>query len=185
MPNEHTEISGSLIPTITRLVDTSINEEAGLDNLVTILSLLCLICVFTRHHSAPSHTYTPKEAANTNPINKLIGDLMKGDSASAGGNPQEALMSLLPLLNNPQLKSKLNPSTIASVLGLLNNFGGSSSEKQDGQKERPKEKSAEKSKESPKVETDLPSEEDFTQKNDSNEQEGKSLGRYLNWKTNF
>jgi hypothetical protein len=173
MPNES---ANSIISTVTRLIDNNIDEGTGLDNLVTVLSLLCLICIFTRQHGTAT---IASSAGNNNPVNKLIGDLMKGGAQTGGAGGMDTIMSLLPLLNNPQLKSKLNPATISSVLGMLNNFGGSSSEKQESPKEKPPEKSKEQPKEEPKNER-----EDFSG-NDSEEQENKSLGRYLNWKTNF
>jgi hypothetical protein len=187
MPNESAGFS--LISTITRLIDNNINEGADLDNLVTVLSLLCLICVFTRQHGVPMASHTPKDTGTANPVNKIISDLMKGGNPLAGGAPggaggMDALMSLLPLLNNPQLKSKLNPSTISSVLGMLNDLGGSPPEKQDSSKEPPTQKAKEASKEEKQA-----VEEDFSKtnnhNNDDDEQENKSLGRYLNWKTNF
>jgi len=71
-----------------------------------------------------------------NPLQKLLGELGKGES----GPSADTLMSLLPLLNSPQIKSKLNPTTIAAILGLVNNFGNTSgnNEKEQGKEKKEK-----------------------------------------------
>jgi hypothetical protein len=47
---------------------------------------------------------------------------MLGDFAK-GGAP-DMISTLLPLLNNPQLKSRLNPSSLSSIMGMINNLSG-------------------------------------------------------------
>ncbi|MDR1702857.1 MAG: hypothetical protein LBR56_08770 [Sporomusaceae bacterium] len=181
------ESTGSLLATITRLIENNADDSAGLDNLVTVLSLFCLLCVFTRGQGAIIRPPAPQSAKDANALNKLLGDLMKGgapSSAAAGTasapSGQDTLMSLLPLLNNPHLKAKLNPATIANVFSLINSMG-SFSDKQDASKEKPKEETKETVKEPVKEERQEP----FDEISAAEEQEGKSLGRYLHWKTNF
>ena len=195
MPNEPTErgSTSSMLSTVSRLLDESISGGQSFDNLITVLSLVCIISIFNRGQSS-SFTAQPREPAGGANIGKLLGDLMK--SAGEGGGAQdggggglgpETLMALLPLLNNPQLKSKLNPATISSVLGMLNNLGGGASgekpEKESSkERERAKEKSKDKESEPPKE--PAPREEDPAAP-DPYTEGGKSQGRFLNWKTNF
>lgn len=125
MPNDTDNIgSSSLLSSITRLLDNSISAGTGLDQLITVLSLLCLISIVSRNQTISQPSHLQAAGNNGNPLHKLLGDLTKGGGGDGGGLSPDSLMSLLPLLNSPQLKSKLNPSTIGSVLGLINNLGG-------------------------------------------------------------
>lgn len=175
-----------LLHTATRALDAAVSDGAGYDSLINVLSLMCLISILNRNHSVPQQASLP---ASSNPLQKLIGELSKGD----GGPSPDALMSLLPLLNNPQVKSKMNPGTIAAIMGLLNNFGGSGNEKQEpktdktDKMDRPAPKQ-----ETPENKNDLPAAimtpEIMSDKQEDlhNEQEEKRhLGRYLNWKSSF
>lgn len=108
----------SLWHSVTRITEKLVIDGASYDTIITILTLFCLISVLQRNTPATSTATTASPLSGG--LGKLLGDLTKGDG---GGLPADTLMSLLPLLNSPQLKSKLNPSTISSVLGLLNNMG--------------------------------------------------------------
>lgn len=196
MPND-TDNTGpaSLLSSITRMLDTSLATGAGLDNIITIVSLLCLFSIVNRNQAIREPQQT-KTTANTNPIHKLLGDLTKGGDGS--GLSPDTLMSLLPLLNNPQLKSKLNPGTIGTVMGLINNLGGlggGSPPSEKGQAESKTESTTKPSKQPTESETaptsnvvqqPPPREQISPQTNDdTGETEEKSYGRYLNWKNNF
>lgn len=170
MPNESP--NNSLLQTVTHMIDTTINEGTGYDTLIHVLSLLCLLQILNRTHSAtpvPMLQNIP-QASSTNPLQKLLGDLTKGGDQSGGGPSPDMLMSLLPLLNNPQIKSKLNPANISTILGLMNNLGGSNNNDKPDKKEPP----------AATVNHPAP-----TNAPPPDEQEQKELGRSLNWKTNF
>lgn len=193
--------STSLLGSIARMLDASVTAGAGLDNLVTVLSLLCLFSIVNREQTInlPQQNQT---AVNSNPLHKLLGELTKGGGDSGGGFSPDSLMSLLPLLNNPQLKSKLNPSTMGSVLGLLSNLGGLAGNSHSQEKSKPEikvEPKVENSKQPsespptppPAVEThvqpSVPKQQTLPTQSgeDSDESDGKNYGRYLNWKNNF
>lgn len=192
--------SSSLLSTITRLLDNSLSAGAGLDNLITVLSLLCLISIVNRNQ-AVSQPPQLQAAANTgNPLHKLLGDLAKSGGGDGGGLSPDSLMSLLPLLNSPQIKSKLNPSTIGSVLGLINNMGGLGSSPPQ-EKTKPETKVEAKT-DSPKIQKEeelsvqqatavqqpmSPSGQSVPPhgSESAEETEGKNHSRYLNWKNNF
>lgn len=170
MPNESP--NSSLLQTVTHLIATTINEGNGYDTLIQILSLLCLIQILTRTQPAtgiPTSQNIP-QASSTNPLQKILGELTKSGDPSGGGPSPDLLMSLLPLLNNPQVKSKLNPANISNILGLMNNLGGSNNN------DKPEKK------EPPAATTNHPTP---THTVPSAEQEKKELGNSLNWKTNF
>ena len=202
MPNDTDNTgSSSLFGSIIRMIDASVTAGAGLDNLVTVLSLLCLFSIVNRGH-AVSIPQQSQPAASSNPLHKLLGDLTKGGGESGGGLSPDTLMSLLPLLNNPQLKSKLNPSTMGTVLGLINNLGGlgggNSQEKTKNENKteskaevprQPAEPEAPAAQPSSTVQQPAPAPKPQSlppQNGDvSEEPDGKNYGRYLNWKNNF
>ncbi|WP_378955855.1 hypothetical protein [Pelosinus sp. sgz500959] len=172
MPNESP--NSSLLQTITHMIDTMINEGTGYDTLINVLSLLCLLHILNRTQSTaimPTAQNIP-QTNSSNPLQKILGDLTKGGDQSGGGPSPDLLMSLLPLLNNPQIKSKLNPTNISTILGLMNNLGGSGSSNND----KPEKK------EPPAATVSHPVPPHTT---NPDEQEKKDLGRSLNWKTNF
>ncbi|WP_371370714.1 hypothetical protein [Sporomusa aerivorans] len=199
MPNDTDNIgSSSLLHSITRMLDASVSAGTGIDSLITVLSLLCLFSITSRNQpvNVPQQN---QPAANSNPLHKLLGDLTKG-AEGGGGLPPDALMSLLPLLNSPQLKSKLNPSTIGSVLGLLNNLGGGGSSQEKPKSEPKAESKVEAKQEAPRQTSEnaappaaAPERSEApprpqpasTSSDDAEELEGKNYGRYLNWKNNF
>ncbi|MBP2650955.1 MAG: hypothetical protein H6Q74_1780 [Firmicutes bacterium] len=182
MANETVDKSTTLMQSVTRMLDSAVGDGASYETLINVLALVCLVSILSRNHSA---TATAAAGAPSSSLHKILGDLTKGD----GGVGPETLMSLLPLLNSPQLKSKINPATISSVLGLLGNFSGqgdSGRTDKEKTKDPPPEKQEEKSQPrppSPPAAALTASEEsDNTSPEDG---ERRKFGRYLNWKTNF
>ncbi len=183
----------SLLHSITRIVDTIANEGTGSDNLINVLSLLCLISILTRNQAPAAAISAPQtgSSSTSNPLQKILGDLLKSDGGGNGPSP-DMLMSLLPLLNNPQIKSKINPTNIANIMGLMSTLGGSSTEKHDNPKQEKQEK---KENPPPNKETPAaavtssmpisPENSDADDQTDQTELDKKGLGRYLNWKSSF
>ena len=189
-----------LLQTAARALDAAVSEGTGYDNLINVLSLMCLLSILNRNQPVPQQTSV--SAAPGNPLQKLLGDLSKGD---AGGPSPDALMSLLPLLNNPQLKSKMNPGTIAAVMGLLNNMGSSGSDKHEAKSEKvEKPEKTEKVDKTEAADRSTPKQDPSENKNDLpaaaiitpemvnenkddtyTESEKRHPGRYLNWKSSF
>jgi len=184
MPNDSP--NNSLLQTITNMINNIANEGNGYDTLINVLSLLCLLLILNRTHpsaAAPlSQSIVPTAAAN--PLQKILGELTKSTDGSSGGPSPDMLMSLLPLLNNPQVKSKLNPANISSILGLLSNFGGGG-----GNNDKPEVTKTDKpeNKEPPAaaVTSSLAENPPHANVTHSHEQDKKDLGRSLNWKNNF
>lgn len=185
MPNESP--NRSLLQTVTHMIDSIANEGTGYDTLINILSLLCLLQVLNRTQPSaamPMSQHAPP-AASTNPLQKILSDLTKNSDGSGGGGPSpDMLMTLLPLLNNPQVKSKLNPANISSILGLMGNLGGGGGS--NDKPENPKSDKSEK-KEPPAaaVTSSLSEHPSHGNTVQSDDQDKKDLGRSLNWKTNF
>lgn len=183
----------SLMQVITQTIDTFTTDGKNYDALINVLSLICLITILNRNHSQPSQVTA---TAAGNPLQKLLGELTKGDGHSGGPSP-DMLMSLLPLLNNPQLKSKLNPSNIAAIMGLVNSMGGNTTEKQEQAKPEKNTSKTEIKQDDPTaatVTTSAPvtpaaavttSAESPANVAENEDADRKGLGRYLNWKTNF
>ncbi|MBP2629189.1 MAG: hypothetical protein H6Q68_3900 [Firmicutes bacterium] len=183
MPNESP--NNSLLQTVTNMINNIANEGNGYDTLINVLSLLCLLLILNRTQpsmSAPlPQSISP--TTSTNPLQKILGELTKNTDGSNGGPSPDMLMSLLPLLNNPQVKSKLNPTNISSILGMLGNLGGgSNNDKSEVTKTDKPEK-----KEPPAAAVTSSLAEHSTPVNvsHSDEQDNKDLGRSLNWKSNF
>ncbi|MEG6586484.1 hypothetical protein [Dendrosporobacter sp. 1207_IL3150] len=188
----------TMLQSIIRMLDTT---EGNYDSLINLLSLLCIITILNKNQSHTVNSAVPTTTAGS-PIQKLLGELTKGDGGGGGGGPSmDTLMSLLPLLNSPQLKSKLNPSNMSSILGLINTLGGSggshssnnSNEKNDTSKPEKQEKidtkpevKSETKKESPAaaITEAMPIPPNSTI-NETEEESKRSTGRFLNWKTSF
>lgn len=201
MPNDTDNPgSSSLLGSITRMLDANSSAGTGSDNLITVLALLCLFSIVNKNN-AVSQPVLNQQATNSNPLHKLLGELTKGGDGGGGGSggsgfSPDTLMSLLPLLNSPQLKSKLNPGTISTVLGLLNNLGGLGGMAQDKPKAEPRPEPQKQPRESEPVPSapvaDLQPVPTLKQQpipaqeaEEPDEQDGKNFGRYLNWKNNF
>lgn len=183
MPNES---PSTLLQSITHMIDSAANEGTGYDTLIHILSLLCILHILNRTQpstaapviqNSPATSPTPTP---TNPLHKLLGELTKGGGDGGGGPSPDMLMSLLPLLNNPQIKSKLNPANISSMLGMLGNLGGGNSDKP----EESKTEKMEKKNPSAAVTSSLAKEASQASSIDA-ATDKKDLGRSLNWKTTF
>lgn len=186
MAIEPADKSAPLMQSVTRMLESAV-EGGGYDSLINVLSLVCLVSILSRGQGAAPAQTTPA-VSGSSPLQKLIGDLAKGD----GGLGPDTLVSLLPLLNNPQIKSKLNPATIGAVMGMLGNMGDKSDK---GDKSEVKSDKAEKTEEKhearrnpPPTAATVTSIEALTEKPQAAEAgdgEKKGLGRYLNWKGNF
>jgi hypothetical protein len=186
MPNES---SSTLLQSITHMIDSAANEGTGYDTLIHILSLLCILHILNRTQpstAAPVIQNSPAAAptpAPTNPLQKLLGELTKSGGDGGGGGPSpDMLMSLLPLLNNPQIKSKLNPANISSILGVLGNLGGGNSDKVE---EGKPEKAGKKDPPAAAVTSSLANSSLHTSPPVGPDTDKKDLGRSLNWKTTF
>nr|WP_092067163.1 hypothetical protein [Dendrosporobacter quercicolus]NSL46441.1 hypothetical protein [Dendrosporobacter quercicolus DSM 1736]SDL50481.1 hypothetical protein SAMN04488502_10173 [Dendrosporobacter quercicolus] len=176
----------TLLQSIIRMVDT-VSAEGSYDTLINVLALLCIITILNKQSpQARQQAATSTPAAS--PIQKLLGELTKNDGGGGGsGGPSlDTIMSLLPLLNSPQLKSKLNPANMSTILGLINSLSGSGNDKHESSKNDKQEKpepKAETKKAAPAAAVTesipLPSEPE------TEDDAKKTAARYLNWKTNF
>ena len=190
------EKSSTLIQSITRIVDNIANDGAGYDTLINVLSLLCLVSILNRNQSVTTvQNSTVNQGANM--LQKLLGELGKEDGNSGGG--ADALMSLLPLLNSPQLKSKMNPNNMATIFNLVSSLGGlqgdkGNSSKHEKQGKPEKTETVPISKEAPEIKKEAPAaaitaaqsvQSPEPINSDDTGEEGKKTERYLNWKRNF
>lgn len=176
----------SFLQTVLTMIDNIGREGHGYDTLINMLALLCLLSIL--NHLQPPTTTGPSSqpiqpSPPTNPLQKIIGDLTKNMDGGGGGPSPDMLMSLLPLLNNPQVKSKLNPANISNILGLMNNLGGSN----NNDKPEPVKSEKVEKKESPAaaMTTSLVEQPAPSNKIEPSNQDKKDLGRSLNWKNNF
>jgi hypothetical protein len=185
--------SQSFLPLIIHMLESAVTDGKGYEPLIDLLSLLCLMTIVTRPQSqmstpplssssnappTPSSTVAPP---SDNSLQKTLAELLKNvnSGGTSGGAGADTLMSLLPLLNNPQIKSKMNPTNMAAIMSLLSNMGTGNS---DNKKSDPPPSQQAPEATAPPAATsnqasspfDLPPEEP----------ESKS-SRYLNWKTNF
>lgn len=177
----------TLLQSIIRILDTT-SSEGSYDTLINVLSLLCIITILNKNQT-PAAQSVSTAATTGSPIQKLLGELTKGDGGGSNGGPSmDTLMSLLPLLNSPQLKSKLNPGNMSSILGLINSLGGgNNNDKHDsGKSEKPEksEQKPEQKKETPAaaVTDSMPLQ---IERPEIDEDAKRTTGRYLNWKTSF
>lgn len=185
MANEPVERPGSLLQSVSRMVEAAVNDGSGYESLIPILSLICLVSILG--HGQP-RAVQAAPASGASPLQKLLGDLSKGDG---GGIGPETLVSLLPLLNSPQIKSKLNPATIGAIMGMLGNMGDKG-DKGEGPKQEKSAEKAEKIEEKRVVPpptaataTTLDIAAEKQEGADPAEADKKGLGKYLNWKSNF
>lgn len=203
MSNEATMHPPSLSHTVLKMIQHALGGGMTFDTITTVLSLLCLLSILQRSHPAEAElpAASPAPVANSTAntadgLQKLLGQLTKSDG---GGGSGDALMSLLPLLNNPQIKSKMTPGNIAAILGLINNFGGSGGSGDGKHEKSDKEKQDSKGdgkKDSPAAtvtagaDSETP-ELSFTESTpetinvESESQPSKDKTRYLEWKNNF
>ncbi len=204
------------LQSIIRLVE-NLSSTSNYDTIISILSLLCLFSIL--NHTTPQQSNLSMPSMNqqstVNPLQKLLGDLLGGNKTDSnaglsgalsalgglgGGlgnlsgllSSPDLLMSLLPLLNNSQLKSKINPSSIASVMSMINNLSNNQTEKTEPikNKQEAPAKTVEVTETPPPNEEELQAtptpEAETSAKNivlQGNEK--KPPSRFLNWKTNF
>ncbi len=109
----------SLLQTILSLLDVLSSHKTEGQSWIHLLSLLC---IFTILNQPPANTTSSAQPAN--PLQKLLGDLTKGTSQGGGLGGADTLLSLLPLLNSPQIKSKLNPNSIAAMMNVVQGLTG-------------------------------------------------------------
>jgi len=160
------------------MIDNIAHEGTGYDTLIHVLSLLCILNILNRTQPSTAAPIIQNSPTNntTNPLHKLLGELTKGGADGGGGGPSpDMLMTLLPLLNNPQIKSKLNPANISSILGVLGNLGGNNDKSEKTEKKDPP---------AAAVTSTLANSSLHTSSIDPNIDK-KDLGRSLNWKTTF
>jgi len=178
----------TLFQSVIKMID-SLSSTGNYDTIINVLSLLCLLSILNKNTGQAVPASPPSTInQNDNPIQKILGELTKGGGGL--GSP-DMLMTLLPLLNNPQIKSKLNPTNIASVMGMINNLGGinTNNTKVDTPKNKP-----EKEEPPPDIPQVAPLEEKNKLEDETKsplpeltneDSEKKSTNRFLNWKTNF
>ena len=172
MAADHADTPVSLVNTVMRVIEKLVNDGASSDTIINILALFCLVSILQRNTHSGAAVHSPGSGG----LGKLLGDLTKGDGS---GPSPDALMTLLPLLNSPQMKSKLNPTTIATVLGLLGSMGA-------GEKaETPKQEKSE-PKGEPKAFPVMPETEETPRHiTDAPAEKKAAASRYLNWKSSF
>lgn len=182
MANENAGLP-SLPHAILRMLETVLTGGMTFDTLTNILALLCLVNILQRSQPAPAiASPPPANTQNANPLHRVLGDLMKNE----GGGSGDMLGTLLPLLNNPQIKSKLTPGNIATVLGLMNTLGGAGDSKQEKsdktKQENNKDTLAATITSHPEVNALRAPAEPAPE---THLDEAPSKGQYLHWKTNF
>jgi len=116
-----------MMNSILHLIEKLSDQSSNRDDLICMLSLVCMICILSRRE--PSTAVVTESAPN--PIQSLLGQLAtKADkNGSSNGPSLESLLSLLPLLSNTGAKSQLNPGSLGTILGLLNNLNNGGPEK--------------------------------------------------------
>ena len=189
MSHETLHPPASLSYTMLQVIQAALTGSIPFDSLIRLLSLMCLLSIVQQMPSqsaappAPSSTAAGTQGGDT--LQKLISQLAKTDTSGTG----DTLTGLLPLLNNPQVKSKLTPANMATILGLLSTMNAVSGDKSDkGDKE--KEKSSV-SKESPAatVTEELPTVHTISAQELGEHADHpppfQEKQRYLEWKTNF
>lgn len=167
MATDTADTTGSLWNTLLRITEKLVNDGTNYATLVNILALFCLMSILQRNTNSVPAAAAPSTAGG---LAKLLADLTKGDGA---GSSSDALLSLLPLLNSPQMKSKLNPTTITTILGLLNSMGsGEKQEKGDPKGE-------------PAALPVMPETEEAPHIVPNPAEKKTANSRYLNWKSSF
>lgn len=110
----------SILQTILSLLDVLSSHRSEGQSWIHLLSLLCIFTILNQPTASVSSSAASDPPAN--PLQKILGELTKG--AVGGANGGDTLLSLLPLMNSPQIKSKLNPSSIAAMMNIVQNLAG-------------------------------------------------------------
>lgn len=221
-----TTFDKSLFQSVVNMID-HLAASGNYEMLENLLALLCLFSILNRNQSQQTSSIAGAPANAGSPLQKLLGELTKGGDGggglgglgSLGGllggalGSTDMLSTLLPLLNSPQLKSKLNPSNISSIMGIINNLSGglNNHEKPDPGKQKTDKITPDKKPETassvpetikepaskPEPAIDSPSAipaaepklvspvETLVKETPPPDGEKKSHSRFLNWKTNF
>lgn len=176
---------------ILRIMEDIATDTNRQDSWVTIIALLCLFCIISRQPRQPAIAAQAPAAALANPLHKLLGELVKGDGGAA---TPDLLVSLLPLLNSPQLKNKLTSGNLSTILGLVNQVsaGSREPERSNAEADAPAEKkSLEIATESAAAAiTQLPPptlapQDSLLETKNNLLSANKPAERYLNWKRSF
>lgn len=176
---------------MTRLVNNVVNNTTDNTTLITVLSLTCLLSILNRGQAETiiQESMPSPVGSSIPPLQRALNELSKGGDESGGPSP-DLLMSLLPLLNSPQIKSKINPANIATLFNLLSSMGGGGGEKSDKAKA-----SSNKAqnisepveiKEAPAITPPAESVQAEPEDSEMERREGeKKTSNHLNWKSNF
>ncbi len=201
MSTEATTHPLSLSQTVLRMIQYALSGGMTFDTITTVLSLLCLLSIVQRSQPVeaqiPAATPAPAAYPSAGPadgLQKLLGQLTKSEG---GGGSGDALMSLLPLLNNPQIKSKMTPGNIAAILGLINNFSGSGDNKHEKSEKEKQDSKGDGKKDSPAATVTAGADAEIPEMNfpepavpelisaEADTLPAKDKTRYLEWKNNF
>lgn len=172
----------SLAYCILQMIQAALTGGMTFDTFNNILALLCLVSIVQRMPQATTLPHpNPQPVSNTggtgDALQKMLVQLTKSEN---GGN--DTLTSLLPLLNSPQMKSKMTPANMATIMGLLSamNTGEAKSDKlekeKDGKKDSP---AATVTGDSPPIEPSNQSDKAETASQENNNKQR------LEWKGNF
>ena len=176
----------SLPYSILQLLQAALTGGMTFDTLNHMLALLSLLSILQRMpqpqpHSPPAQPTATGSANTGDSLQKLLGQLTKSE-----GGSNDTLIQLLPLLNSPQLKSKMTPANMATIVGLLNTMGSGS----EGKSEK-SEKEKDSKKDSPAATVTACNANDVEEKsadaeNDLVQNQGSEKEHQrLEWKTNF
>ncbi len=187
MSNE-TSHPPSLAYSILQMIQAALTGSMPFNNLTHILSLLCLLSILQRMPQEQVSPIPPPQ--NAQGVSGSTGDALQrmlGQLTKSEGGSGDALMNLLPLLNNPQLKSKMTPTNMATILGLINTMGAMSDNKPE---KDDKEKNDKNDSPAATVTTDLPAVEPTVATFEEQqvpliEALVPEKPRYLEWKSNF
>lgn len=176
---------------LTSIINNTVNNVADNATLITVLSLTCLLSILNRGQaeSIVQESVPSPAVSSIPPLQRVLSELSKGGDDNSGPSP-DLLMSLLPLLNNPQIKSKINPANIATMFNLLSSMGGIGGEKND--KSKTSSNKAQNTsdpveiKETPAITPPVESVQAEPENIETERREAeKKTSNHLNWKSNF
>lgn len=174
----------SLIQTILSLLDVLSSHKTEGRSWIHLLSLLCIFTIVSQENNPPQS----QSSASVNPLQNLLGDLLKGTAThkSSDNAPANTLMSLLPLLNSPQLKSKLTPSNIATVMNVMQNLTTAPASSDEKTTKSPPPSSPQTTSTSPVPPLEAPSASQTAPPPSTPAKTATPTGeRYLDWKNSF
>lgn len=167
----------SFFQTILTLLDVLSSHKTEGRSWIHLLSLLCIFTILQQE----STTDPAPHPTTGNPLQNLLGDLLKSTSpAKSNDTPTtNTLLSLLPLLNSPQIKSKLNPANIAAVMNVVQNLTTAPTTTNDKITKTPETAPA------PPPQNDDVASAPITAPAPSTKHKSTSNERYLDWKSSF